>query len=100
MESPRQSARVTIYGEEYAVRSDGDVAYIREVAEFVDRKMREVADKTSNKSPSRIAILAALNIADELFAERKNGDHGVIALEERANHIISLLSEKLPESTR
>jgi cell division protein ZapA len=98
MESPKNSVRVNICGEEYTVRSEGDVEYIREVAQFVDRKMQEVADKTANKSPARMAILTALNIADELFREREKGEHGLTALEQRANNIISLLNEKIPES--
>ena len=98
MESPKNSVQVTIFGEVYTVRSEGDVEYIREVAQYVDRKMQEVADKTTNKSPARVAILAALGIADELFRERERGEHGLTDLEQRANSIISLLNEKIPES--
>ncbi len=100
MESPKNSVQVNIYGEVYTVRSEGDVEYIREVARFVDRKMLEVADKTANKSPARVAILAALSIADDLFQERERGENGLTALEKRANSIISLLNEKIPESTK
>jgi len=98
MESPKNTVQVNIFGEEYTVRSEGDVEYIQKVAQFVDRKMQEVVDKTANKSPARVAILAALNIADELFRECEKGEHGLTDLEKRANSIISLLSEKIPES--
>ena len=62
METPKIKMRVNIYGEEYTVRSEGDEQYIRDVAEYVDRKMRDMAAKMPNKSPSRVAILTALNI--------------------------------------
>ncbi len=87
--------RVNIYGEEYSIRANGNDEYIREVAAYLDRQMRTIADKLSNKSPSRVAVLAALNIADELFAERNKEDQ-LSSVEKRANQIISLLDEKIP----
>ena len=99
MESPKTSVQVQIYGEEYSVRSEGDVEYIREVAEYVDQKMRDIAGSLTNRTVARVAILAALNIADELMAERKKRDSGSHSLEERARSIITLLSEKIPDST-
>jgi len=58
---------VEIFGKVYTVRGDKDPEYVRRVAEFVDRKMREIAQVTDTVSTSRIAILASLNIADELM---------------------------------
>ncbi|HDL52461.1 MAG TPA: cell division protein ZapA [Proteobacteria bacterium] len=59
---------VEIFGKVYTVRGDKDPEYVRKVAEYVDRKMREISEVTETVSTSRIAILASLNIADELFA--------------------------------
>ncbi len=59
---------VEIYGKVYTVSGDKDPEYVRMVAEFVDRKMREISQMTDTVSTSRIAILASLNIADELFS--------------------------------
>ena len=58
---------VEIFGKVYTVRGDKDPDYVRRVAEFVDRKMREISQVTETVSTSRIAILASLNIADELM---------------------------------
>jgi cell division protein ZapA len=58
---------VEIFGKVYTVRGDKDSEYVRRVAEFVDRKMREISQVTDTVSTSRIAILASLNIADELM---------------------------------
>jgi cell division protein ZapA len=98
MESPKNRVRVNIYGEEYTVRSDGDEEYIREVSGYVDRKMREIAEKIPNKSPSRVAILAALNITDEFFKERSKEDRDYSAIEKRASDIITMLDDKLSDS--
>lgn len=58
---------VEIFGVSYTLREDGvtDAERIRELARRVDRKMREVADHSPNLDAARIAILAALNLADE-----------------------------------
>ncbi len=98
MEPPKNRVRVNIYGEEYTVRSEGDEGYIREVAGYVDRKMREISEKAPNKSPARVAILAALNITDEYFAEKRKQEEGQSSLEERASSIITLLDEKLSDA--
>jgi cell division protein ZapA len=58
---------VEIFGKVYTVQGDKDPDYVRRVAEFVDRKMREISQVTDTVSTSRIAILASLNIADELM---------------------------------
>jgi cell division protein ZapA len=97
MESPKNRVRVNIYGEEYSIRSEGEPDYIRDVAKYVDNKMREIAERTANRSPARVAILAALNITDELFVVRRKEERGVRELEQRASDIISLLDDTLPE---
>jgi cell division protein ZapA len=64
--------KVNIFGTEYPIKSDADtdVEYVRRVAQYVDHKMREVDQSTSVKTSLKVAILAALNITDELFQER------------------------------
>lgn len=98
MDSSKNRVRVNIYGEEYTVRSDGDMDYIVRVADYIDKKMRFIAEKMPNKSPTRVAVLTALNVADELFREREEGENDLSAVEKRASDIISMLDDKLPES--
>jgi cell division protein ZapA len=67
------SARVVtveIHGQRYAVRSDLDQAYITELAAYVDQKMRLAADELSSADSLRVAVIAALNLADELYRSR------------------------------
>src|SRR5881396_3093252 len=58
--------RVEIYDQIYNIRSDGDSEYIKLLAEFVDSRMREIASGTLTVDSLKVAILAALHIADEL----------------------------------
>jgi len=65
-----QTIRVEIYNQTYSIRSDGDNEYIQELAEYVDRKMREISSGTLTVDSLKVAILAALHIADEYYQLR------------------------------
>ena len=65
MDGEYDSTSVEIFGQTYNVRGEGDPNYLTELARFVDSRMREVAAKVATVDPMKIAILAALNIADE-----------------------------------
>jgi cell division protein ZapA len=88
--------RVTIYGQEYTVRGKADPSYIRSVAEYVDKKMREVgANITTAQSAVRIAILASMNITDELFATRQEKDEILDTVQNKSQRLTELISEHL-----
>lgn len=57
--------RVEIYDQEYFMRGELDPEYIRRLAAYVDAKMRSIAERTHTVDSLRVAVLAALNIADE-----------------------------------
>ena len=61
---------VNIFGTEYSIKGETDPDYIRKVARYVDSRMREIAGQMSTRSATKIAILVALNITDELFREQ------------------------------
>ena len=62
-----QTIRVEIYNQTYSIRSDGDNEYIHDLAEYVDGKMREISSGTLTVDSLKVAILAALHIADEFY---------------------------------
>jgi len=65
-----RSVAVTIQGFEYRIRSEGDDDAIAQVAEYVDRTMQRVRERTHTVDSRDVAVLAALNLARELLAER------------------------------
>ncbi|HMQ03486.1 MAG TPA: cell division protein ZapA [Pyrinomonadaceae bacterium] len=69
-ESPEGSVEVQIYGQVYNIRSAGDDEYIQRLANFVDGKMREISSGTLTVDSLKVAILAALHIADELHSAK------------------------------
>jgi len=97
MDDKKQTVSVNILGEEYPLKADADRAYIVQVAKYVDTKMKEVLEKVSAKAPGKVAVLAALNIADELFKERAEKEKRLSDIEERAQSLIKLLDNELIE---
>ena len=67
MSQETQGVRVEIYDQSYHMRGELDPEYIRKLAEFVDSRMRSVAARTRTVDTLRVAVLAALNIADEYY---------------------------------
>ena len=65
MSKENQLIQVEIYGQSYNLRGGGDPAYVQELAAYVDGKMADVAAGSSTVDSLKVAILAALNIADE-----------------------------------
>ena len=66
-QAAEQTIRVEIYNQTYSIRSDGDNDYIYDLAEYVDRKLREISSGTLTVDSLKVAILAALHIADEFY---------------------------------
>ncbi len=66
----RHSVKVNIFGNEYTIRGEADAEYIRELAQYVDGKMQEIARNTNLTIPLKVGILAAINLADEIFRLR------------------------------
>ncbi|MDF1535230.1 MAG: cell division protein ZapA [bacterium] len=87
---------VEIFGKVYTVRGDKDPDYVRRVAEFVDRKMREISQVTETVSTSRIAILASLNIADELMTLLEESEELKVRIRDLTDRIGRSLGEKSP----
>lgn len=97
MSGKQGSTAVEIYGQSYNVRGDGDPAYLMELARFVDARMHEVADRMRTTDVTRIAILAALNIADELGRYRQQSETAAGQWVERTENLIHRLDEHLVE---
>ena len=67
MEQPNRIVTVEIHGQRYPIRSALDTQYVAELAAFVDEKMRLAAQECPAGDSMKVAVLAALNIADEYF---------------------------------
>jgi cell division protein ZapA len=97
MEEKKQSVKVNIFGEDYPIKGDADTFYIQKVANHVDQKMKEVAERMSNKLPLRVAVLAAMSITDELFREKEDKEKKLKDVEVRSQSLLELLEGRLSQ---
>lgn len=91
----KSATTVEIFGREYKIKGVGDERYVQSIAKYVDDKMREVSNESSLPSQDRLAILAALNIADELFQERQQSFDVCSSIEEKTDRMINVLDKNL-----
>ncbi|HEX6280435.1 MAG TPA: cell division protein ZapA [Pyrinomonadaceae bacterium] len=92
---PEQTVRVEIYNQTYSIRSDGDNDYILTLAEYVDRKMREISSGTFTVDSLKVAILAALHIADELHQLQDSNRQSDMQLASRSAECAEMLDRVL-----
>jgi cell division protein ZapA len=87
--------KVEIYDQAYTVRSDGDPDYLKELAEYVDQRMREISSGTLTVDSRKVAILAALYIADELHQLKKLHEQADEQLATRSTECSEMLDRLL-----
>ena len=84
---------VQIMGQKVTLRSDDEEEYIRRVAEYVDGKMREVSGSMASKNKYSVAMLVALNIADEYHRLKEDCDAASTRMDRLLERLTTALSE-------
>ena len=87
--------RVEIYNQTYNIRSDGDSEYLIKLAEFVDSRMREISSGTLTVDSLKVAILAALHIADEFHRLKQTHEQADAQLAVRSTECAEMLDSLL-----
>ncbi len=93
------SVRVEIFDQVYNLRGS-DAEYILKLAEYVDMKMRAVSEQTATVDSVRLAVLAALNIADEYHLLKRRVEMPAPEVRQRASKLESALDEILQDTRR
>ena len=97
--NPNHAYKVVIYNQTYNLRSDHGPEYIQMLADHVDRRMNEIARATMTVDSLRVAILAAIQITDELYQTRKEMEEADDDVAERASKYAELLDQVLRPSS-
>lgn len=100
MTEKAQQVQVEIFGQTYTVKSAGDAAYVRKLAAFVDEEMKDVSRASGAVDSLRVAVLAALNLADAVFQHRQEATEKqgtAAAFDERAMRLARKLGLALGE---
>ena len=90
-----KSTSVTIFGQTYHLRAAEDEAYLTDLATIVDRQMREVVEATQTADTLKVAILAALNIADDYLQARRGKE---IPLDRQTDRRLAGMVTRLDEA--
>ena len=90
---------VNIYGQDYMLKSTGDESYIVRIAQIVQERMKEIeaTGLDANSQQLKIAILAAMNIADELLQAEDKKNKLISKIETKGNSFIEYIDERINE---
>jgi cell division protein ZapA len=88
---------VTIMGHEYPVRAEADAGYIREIAALLDARMRRIQQAEPERPHLKIAVLAALNLVDEVFTLKREKREIEDRFERKVREFTEHLSRGLQE---
>src|SRR5579863_4809789 len=95
MSKEPQSIRVVIYDQEYFMRGDLNQEYIQKLAQYVDAKMRSIAERTRTVDTVRVAMLAALNVADEYHQLKARYEEATNQMDQKVSECTAALDEIL-----
>jgi cell division protein ZapA len=90
--------KVEIYGQSYTMGGDLDEEYVQKLARYVDEKMKAVAAATQTVDSVRVAVLAAMAVADELHSRQQDTGTRDGALRERAQQCLTVLERALKQT--
>ena len=97
---PAMSApvKVQIFGQVYSIRGDLEERYVQKLAKFVDEKMHAIAEATGIVDTQKLAVLAALAIADELHSMQRERSEEEELLREQAERCLTLVERALKQT--
>ena len=90
--------KVQIFGQTYSIQGDLDQAYVQKLARYVDEKMNAIADVTRTVDTQKVAVLAALAIADELHGMQRDRSDREELLREQAERCLTLVERALKQT--
>ena len=86
---------IKVFGQTYTVKTDAEENYIQDVAKYVNEKMDEVLKKTKSVSTLNVAILTALNIADDLLKEKEKRISLLREVETKSKDLVEKIEIKM-----
>ena len=99
MTAESKNITVNIYGQDYVLKSTADQEYINKISEYVNSKMKEIEKSglDANSQQLKIAVLSAMNIADELFQSLEKNSSIISTIETKGNSFIEYIDDRIKE---
>jgi cell division protein ZapA len=89
------AVEVDVYGQRLALQGDGDERYAHELALYVEGQMNSIAKNLTTSTPTKVAILAAINIADQLFKQESRRQAGDAEIERRTTGLLQCIDAEI-----
>ena len=86
---------VDVFGQRLSIHGDGDESYVQELAQYVESQMNTIAGNLTTSTPTKVAILAAINIADQLFTQESRRQAGEAEVERRATGLLECIDKQI-----
>jgi cell division protein ZapA len=93
-----KTIEIEIFGQRYILKGEADEDYVKRLAQFVDDNMRGLAQGMRTATLSKLAVLAAINIAHQLFQSEQLREKGEADVERRVLSLMESIEEQMPSS--
>ena len=87
---------VEIYGQRYTVNGEADESYVKQLAEIVDKQMKQVAAGMRSATPAKLAVLAAFNLAHELMESERRFRQNEGDADRRVASLMASIDQQMP----
>ncbi len=89
---------VEIYGQRYTVNGEADESYVKQLADIVDKQMKQVAAGMRSATPAKLAVLAAFNLAHELMESERRSRQGEADADRRVASLMESIDQQMPST--
>lgn len=91
----KKSFEVKVLNQKFVLKTDSDERYVQKVADLVNEKVFNIQEKTKSVSSLNVAILAALNIADDYYKIKSKRSNKVASVEKRLRELMQILESEV-----
>ena len=86
---------VDVFGQRLSLQGNADENYVQELVQYVEGQMNTIAGNLTTSTPTKVAILAAINIADQLFTQESRRQAGEAEVERRATGLLECIDKQI-----
>ena len=87
---------VEIYGQRYSINGEADESYVKQLADMVDKQMKQVAAGMRSATTAKLAVLAAFNLAHELMESERKSRQGEADADRRVASLMESIDQQMP----
>ena len=89
------AVEVDVFGQRLSLQGNADENYVQELVQYVEGQMNTIAGNLTTSTPTKVAILAAINIADQLFTQESRRQAGEAEIERRATGLLECIDKQI-----